>query len=362
MSTQASEMKVVEAREIKAAPPVGARKGWADIEAHFARGLRNQWYAILPSDEVPHDKPVGIKRLGEDLAVWRDPDGKIRVFEDRCPHRGAKLSLGVQRDGGLRCWYHGWKFDSQGQCRDIPSMGSDSPIAARIKVHSYPVEEHGGLVFAYFSRDGSPPAVPCPNPHELESEEWNGFIVRHHWEGVPWIRAMDNLIDPIHGPYLHKGTYTLGRNKNEADVIEVRKNPDDSYFVGRKGQALVNFDFTEYHFPNWFRLDIPYPWSAGPGGPMRILVMVCPIDENSCQVYMVRKRKITGWKWWLWKALWHMRLEGKMWQVINQDVAILLSQRGTYCLEKENLVQSDVGLATMRKLFREALQKEEAEK
>ncbi len=353
-------MQSLEQAARERAPAAPVRRTWPEIEAHFAQGLRDQWYAILPSDELPADKPLGIRRLGEDLAVWRDPEGKVRVFEDRCPHRGAKLSVGVQRDGGLRCWYHGWKFDATGQCNDIPSQGGDCAIAQRIKVRSYPAEEHGGIIFAYFGRDDSPPKEPCPNPYELESPEWNGFIVRHHWKGVPWIRAMDNLIDPIHGPFLHKGTYTLGQSGSHADVIEVRRNDDGSHFVGRKGQALVNFDFTEYHFPNWFRLDIPYPWSAGPGGPMRILVLVCPIDAESSQVYMVRKRKITGWKWWLWKFLWHVRLEKKMWQVINQDVAILTSQRGTYCLEKENLVQSDAGVATMRKLFRDALAREGA--
>ncbi|WP_161993320.1 aromatic ring-hydroxylating dioxygenase subunit alpha [Lacisediminimonas profundi] len=360
MNVSTSEIKFVERPGQQGGKaPAARRNPWKDVEEKFALGLRNHWYAILPSDELPLDKPVGIKRLGADLVVWRDAEGQVRVFEDRCPHRGAKLSLGVQQDGGLRCWYHGWKFDSEGQCNSIPSEGGECATSKRVRVRSYPVEEHGGLIFAYFSSDDSPPAVPCQNPYELESPEWNGFIVRHHWQGVPWIRAMDNLIDPIHGPFLHMGTYTLSSNKGHTDTIEVRKNPDDSYFVGRKGQALVNFDFTEYHFPNWFRLDIPYPWSAGPGGPMRILVLVCPIDADSCQVYMVRKRKITGWKWWLWKALWHIRLEKKMWQVIDQDVAILSSQDGTTCLDHESLVQSDAGIATMRKLFREAAQAKE---
>jgi phenylpropionate dioxygenase-like ring-hydroxylating dioxygenase large terminal subunit len=358
MDLQSPEIRAVEQTGQAHAP---ARRTWPDIEKHFALGLRDNWYAILPSDEVPVDKPIGITRLGEDLAVWRDADGKVRVFEDRCPHRGAKLSLGIQREGNLHCWYHGWKFDPTGQCTHIPSAGSNSPIAARMKVRSYPVEEHGGIVFAYFAKDGaSAPKVPCPNPYELESKEWSGFILRHHWKGVPWIRALDNLLDPLHGPHLHAGTYTLGKTKLEADVVEARVNEDGSHYVGRKGQALVNFDFTEYHFPNWTRLDIPYPWSAGPGGPMRIVVLLCPINENDSQVYMVRKRKITGWRWWIWKVLWHVRLKRKMWQVIHQDEAILGSQRGRYCLEKENLVQSDAGVAHMRRLFHEALKKEEA--
>ena len=93
---------------------------------------------------------------------------------------------------------------------------------------------------------------------------------------------------------------------------------------------------------------------------MRILVFVCPIDETSTQVYMVRKRKITGWKWWLWKLLWRVRLERKMWEVIDQDVAILTSQRGSAAPENEYLVQGDTGIVHLRNLFREAVAKERA--
>lgn len=345
------------------------RRPWREIEAELAAGLRDHWYAILPADEVPADKPIGIKRMNEDLVVWRDGQGKIRVLADRCAHRGAQLSKGKLVDGNLMCWYHGWRFDVAGRCTSIPSEGGKTDLTNEVKVKSYPVEEHGGVVYAYFaSNDGASndaanaaPKVPCPNPFELESPEWNGFIVRHHWKGVSWFRAMDNLIDPLHAPFLHAGTYTLSKTLGFRDHIEVKRNDDGSTFVGRKGQALVNFDYTEFHFPNWFRLDIPYPWSAGPGGPMRILVLVCPIDAESSQVYMVRKRKITGWRWQLWRFLWHLRLERKMWQVIDQDEAILLSQRNASATEDEYLVQGDAGLVALRNQFRAELAKRTGE-
>jgi phenylpropionate dioxygenase-like ring-hydroxylating dioxygenase large terminal subunit len=340
-----------------AVSPVRERQAWCEIEAEFAAGLRGYWYAVVPSDEIPSDRALSIRRLGEDLAVWRDGAGKVRVMVDRCPHRGAKLTMGRVMEGSLRCWYHGWLYNGDGECTDIPSEGTACSFLKDVRVKTFPAEEHGGLVFAYFSEDGSEPSEPCPNPYELESDEWNGFIVRHHWEGVNWFRAIENLADPLHAPFLHAGTYTLSQNKSYQDTIEVEKKRDGSLHIGRKGQALINFDSTEYHFPNWFRLDIPYPWSAGPGGPMRILVTVCPIDEKSCQVYMVRKRKITGWKWWLWKVLWRVRLEKKMWQVIDQDEAILLSQGGGATINSEYLVQSDMGLVRIRNIFRDALRK-----
>lgn len=345
--------------EVRTAEPLRRPRKWGDIEDQLLDGLRNQWYVVMRTDELAADRPVPVRRMGEDLVAWRDGEGKVRVMADRCAHRGARLSVGKLRDGELMCWYHGWRYDGAGQCTSIPSEGGPCDLAKSTRIRSYPTEEHGGLVFAYFSSDGREPHEPCPNPFELESREWSGFIIRHHWKGVSWFRAMENLIDPLHGPFLHAGTYTLGRTKGHQDTIEIRKNPDGSYHVGRKSQALVNFDYTEYHFPNWFRLDIPYPWSAGPGGPMRILVFVCPFDRESTQVYMVRKRKITGWKFAIWWLLWHLRLERKMWDVINQDEAILASQRASEALDSELLTQGDSGILLMRKLFREALAKDQ---
>jgi phenylpropionate dioxygenase-like ring-hydroxylating dioxygenase large terminal subunit len=331
---------------------------WPELETELAAGLRNHWYVVMRSNAVPADRPVAVRRMGEDLVAWRDGEGKVRLMADRCAHRGARLSLGRVREGALMCWYHGWVYDGTGQCQSIPSEGGACPLATEVKIKSYPTQEHGGLVFAYFSSDGRAPHEPCPNPYELEDRQWNGFIVTHHWQGVNWFRAMDNLADPLHGPFLHAGTYTLGRTKGHQDRIETRQNEDGSFYIGRKSQALVNFDFTEYHFPNWFRLDIPYPWSAGPGGPMRILVFVCPIDAQACQVYMVRKRKIGGWKFAIWWTLWHLRLERKMWDVLDQDELILASQRGSEALGSEYLTQGDSGITLVRKLFRDAVAKE----
>jgi phenylpropionate dioxygenase-like ring-hydroxylating dioxygenase large terminal subunit len=359
-SGSAAELQPLPVAPTQGTPQKGRtqRMSWGEIEAELASGLPGYWYAIVPADEVPADRPLSVKRMGLDLAVWRDSEGGYHVVIDQCAHRGAKLTLGRVSENGLRCWYHGWLYDSEGRCIQIPSEGSACPFLHEIKLKSFPTEVHGGLIFTYFPHAGEPPREPCPNPYELESAEWSGFIVRHYWKDVCWFRALENLSDPLHAPYLHAGTYTLSRNKKDQDTIQVSRNEDGSYYIGRRGQSLVNFDYTEYHFPNWFRLDIPYPWSAGPGGPMRILVFVSPIDATSSQVYMVRKRKITGWKWWLWKALWHIRLERKMWQVINQDEAILLSQDNGHALNSEYLVQSDTGLVKLRNLFREALKEQ----
>jgi phenylpropionate dioxygenase-like ring-hydroxylating dioxygenase large terminal subunit len=325
---------------------VRPRRPWPIVEAELAAGLRNEWYALLPSSDVGQ-RPVALRRLGEDLVLWRDAAGKLQLFRDSCAHRGARLSLGHATKTGLRCWYHGWVFDANGECVEVPSEGGCPLKGARVR--SYPVEEHGGIVFGYLSEDGVVhPHTACPNPAELESPEWSGFIVPHLWN-TTWFRILENLVDPLHAATLHSDTYTMGGGTDE-DKIQVEDRPD-GIFVTRAEQRQTSFDAVEFHFPNWCRLDIPYPWTAGPGGPMRILVFVTPVDADSTRVYMVRKRRITGLKWWLWAVLWSLRLKRKMYKAMDQDEAILVSQRGQQALESERLRQSDLGVARLRSLF-----------
>lgn len=328
---------------------------WRTVEEALKGGLPNHWYALMPTSELEGTKPHALRRMDKDLAVWRDGSGTLHLFDDACAHRGAQLSLGTVVGDTLCCCYHGWAYDGTGQCVSIPSEGGACDLAREAKVRSYPVEEHGEVIFGYIGDEGRTPDKPCPNPVELESPEWSGFIIQHNWPDVNWFRMLENLVDPIHAPFLHAGTYTMGHGALQ-DVIAVEDRPD-GLFVLRQGQKLVSFDYSTYHFPNWCEVDVPYPWSAGPGGVMRVLVFVTPIDGQSTQVYMVRKRKITGWKWWIWWTLWHVRLKRKMYDVIDGDVAVLTSQRGQQALDHEYLAQSDLGIVRMRRMFVEAFDK-----
>ncbi|MPZ13877.1 MAG: Rieske 2Fe-2S domain-containing protein, partial [Chloroflexi bacterium] len=112
-------------------------------------GLRNYWYPTFRSADLG-TAPVGIKRLGEDLVLWRDVAGRPRLFRDACAHRGARLSLGQVHGDILQCWYHGWQYDVTGQCRLIPTEGESFAGTQRMRVSSYPAEDRGGLIWAYF--------------------------------------------------------------------------------------------------------------------------------------------------------------------------------------------------------------------
>ncbi len=329
---------------------------WRSVEEALQAGLANHWYALVPESELVGSTPLALRRMGLDLVLWRDETGALHLFDDTCAHRGAKLSLGKVFGQTLCCCYHGWTYDGTGQCVSIPSEGGACDLAGDARVRTYQVEVHGGLIFAYIGDEGRPPDRPCPNPVELDSPDWSGFIIPHYWPGVTWFRVLENLVDPIHAPFLHAGTFTMGHGALQ-DVISVEDRPD-GLFVAREGQKLVSFDYSMFHFPCWFDVDVPYLWSAGPGGVMRVLIFVTPIDGEATQVYMVRKRKITGWKWWIWWVLWQIRLKRKMWQVIDGDVAVLTSQRGRKALDNEYLAQSDLGIVRMRRMFIEAMDKQ----
>ena len=118
------------------------------VETLLTNGLMNMWYPVLPSWSV-HSEPVGITRLSRNIALWRDNNGKVNAVEDRCPHRGARLSLGWNLGSRLACWYHGVEVNGRGVVENVPAAEKAS-IEGKRCVPSYPVKEIEGAIFLYF--------------------------------------------------------------------------------------------------------------------------------------------------------------------------------------------------------------------
>ena len=113
-----------------------------DVEKLLNQGLRQRWYPIAPSWMV-QENPLGVMRLSEDLAIWRDASGTPHVIEDRCPHRGARLSLGWNLGNRLACWYHGVEVDHEGMVVRVPAV-EKCPMEGKRKVRNYPAQEVQG--------------------------------------------------------------------------------------------------------------------------------------------------------------------------------------------------------------------------
>jgi phenylpropionate dioxygenase-like ring-hydroxylating dioxygenase large terminal subunit len=321
-----------------------------EFEEDLKLGLRNMWYPICRSEAVKSE-PVGLRRLGEDIVAWRDSAGKINVHDDRCLHRGAKLSLGKVVNNALRCGYHGWCYDSSGQCVTIPtSKAAESRLAPRLRLPVFPCQERAGLVWAYFGDQTAAP--PLIIPEELEHPDWSGFICESTW-GSNWILVLENLADPMHGPFLHGQSLTLSRGTLEDDMRVTRT--DAGFVVEREGQRGVNFDWSEIYGKDvlWVRLDIPLPF--GPKGILRILCFCTPIDEDRSLVYFLRYRNLRGLSRTYWRFLYRAFWEKQHFKVIEQDRVMLESQRGAESRAIEHLSNSDRGVNELRRFLRDKL-------
>jgi phthalate 4,5-dioxygenase len=198
--------------------------------------VRRYWIPALYAHELaePDGAPVRVKLLGERLVAFRDTKGRVGLLDERCPHRTASLFFGRNEECGLRCVYHGWKFDIEGNCVDQPSEPADSNFKHKIKQTAYPCLERGGLVWAYMG----PPELRPPFP-ELE---WaavpasHRFVTRHLQE-CNWLQALEGGFDTSHLSFLHGGAANLldgriMRLPSRYDVV-----PTDFGFVAGTGRA-----------------------------------------------------------------------------------------------------------------------------
>lgn len=174
-------------------------------------GLRNYWYPVLQSEELPADQPVGFKVLGENLVAWRDAEGRPSVVRDRCPHRSTKLSVGRVLEGELQCALHGLRFNGQGKCVLIPWETEISRVHERMAVQAYPAEELGGYVWAYLGDATKIPPAPLTDevPEELcKPGEFIWFRLPTQIWKANWLLAIDGS-DGFHAVTLHAGSQTL---------------------------------------------------------------------------------------------------------------------------------------------------------
>jgi phthalate 4,5-dioxygenase oxygenase subunit len=204
----------------------------------MGRLMRRYWIpvsfsAALPRADAP---PVRVKILGESLVLFRDSSGRAGLVDERCPHRGASLFFGRNEDNGLRCVYHGWKFDLEGRCTDMPSEPADSTFRNKVSVAAYPCEERGGIVWAYM---GPPELKPgLPQLEWMGVPETHRFVTRHLQE-CNWFQALEGGFDTSHLTFLHRGD-TGGGSSALPSRYEVV--PTDFGFVtatGRQSDPLT---------------------------------------------------------------------------------------------------------------------------
>ncbi|MBL0420649.1 aromatic ring-hydroxylating dioxygenase subunit alpha [Ramlibacter sp. AW1] len=320
------------------------------VDAVLEVGLKDLWYPVCPSSFVK-EKPISLRRLGYKMVLWRDAvSGKVNALEDHCPHRGAPLSLGVNLGDRIACPYHGVEVRQDGTVTRVPGSPGcklEGSKAAR----SFHVAESNDAVFVFNATDphlASPP--PLRLPEQLTSPEWSSFLCYTEW-GCDYRYVVDNVIDPMHGAFLHKQSHSMAEGEISAD-FQLRETPT-GFFFEKKGQRDVNFDWTEWmdlgiHL---MRLEIPYPKTGGPGGNFTIIGSYTPITNRTAGVFHWRARKVSGWQRDTWRFLYKNRLEERHWNVLEQD-RLAIENMEPDANKREHLYQHDMGVVRLRRVLK----------
>jgi phenylpropionate dioxygenase-like ring-hydroxylating dioxygenase large terminal subunit len=164
--------------------------------------FRRFWLPVALAEELPGPDcvPLRVQVLNEKLVAFRDSDGRVGVLDAYCPHRGAPLFFGRNEESGLRCIYHGWKFDVDGVCTDIPNAPEGETFKAKIKIKRYPCVEAGDLIWAYMGPADKQP--PFPEFEWTKLPKTNRYVTKFVME-CNYLQAMEGDYDPGHGPFLH---------------------------------------------------------------------------------------------------------------------------------------------------------------
>src|SRR5579864_8605298 len=194
--------------------------------------LRRYWFPIARTPELDEEPVLAVTLLGENLALYRNEQGKLGLVAQRCPHRGASLAYGMPEEDGLRCPYHGWKFDWKGTCIEQPAEPGDSTFKDKVRIPAYPVQERGGLIWAYLG----PELVPLlPRWDILVRDDLDRFIGVTHLP-CNWLQIMENSLDPIHFEWLHAvyGNY-VSKRQGKPPAMTPRKHEQIAFDVFEYG-------------------------------------------------------------------------------------------------------------------------------
>jgi phenylpropionate dioxygenase-like ring-hydroxylating dioxygenase large terminal subunit len=318
------------------------------VDAVLAAGLKDLWYPICPSGFVA-ERPVSLRRLGRKLVLWRESTGVLHALDDHCPHRGAPLSMGIALGDRIACGYHGVQVRADGVVMSVPGSPG-CKLEGTKATRSFHLQEVAGVIWLYNASADVAEAPPLNLPEELTGDAYSSFLCYTEWAG-DYRYVLDNVMDPMHGTFLHKQSHSMAEGDATAD-FRVRET-DIGFVFEKEGQRGVNFDWTEWGDTgtHWMRLEIPYPKTGGPGGNFIIIGSYTPITENVAAVFHWRVRKVSGWQRDTWRFLYKNRLEARHWKVLEQDRAVLEAM-APEANQNEMLYQHDMGIVRLRRHLR----------
>ncbi|MEA2255413.1 MAG: phthalate 4,5-dioxygenase [Solirubrobacteraceae bacterium] len=252
--------------------------------------FRQYWLPALLAEELPENDcpPVRVKILSERLIAFRDSEGRYGLIDEFCAHRGVSLWFGKVTECGIRCAYHGWKYDVTGQCLEVPSAPEQNTFASKVKLTSYPLVKVGDILWTHL---GDPQTRPDLPEFEFAQVPLEQTYTSKRWQESNWLQALEGGIDSSHVSWLHsgglksdplfKGTkgneYNLGDLKPFFEVAEA----DGGLFVGARRNAEDGAYY--WRITPWV---MPSFTIVPPRGdhPVHGHLWV-PIDDENCWVY-----------------------------------------------------------------------------
>ncbi len=326
--------------------------------------LRHYWYPVAFVRELNEHPVRRVRLLGEDWVVFKTPEGVYGIIGERCPHRGASLAYGIAEPGGLRCGYHGWKFDTAGECVDILADPDASPkFLAGCGVGSGKAQVLGGMVWVYVG------AEPAPELPRYEAYVMEGYRdIGHSVLPCNWLQIMENSVDPYHVEALHGRYFEFVAGLNGTPMPEsftankharVAFEPFEHGIIKRRllvGQPEDSDDWTIGH-----PLVFPYKMWVGGNGVYQMQIRV-PIDDTHTWAlfYTVHAPDgadievdppVVDYEYrWLDDGGKHIvdYIEG-------QDIMAWVTQGPIADRTVERITKSDAGVITCRRMFKDAI-------
>ena len=258
--------------------------------------IRRYWLPALLSSELPGPDcpPARVRLLGEQLIAFRDTEGKVGLLSEFCPHRLTSLFFGRNEEGGLRCVYHGWKFDTAGNCLDMMNEPLGSDYHTKIKATSYPVVEMGDVVWAYMGPEHKRPPEPKFEWTQVSPEH---RLVTKNWQECNWLQALEGGIDTAHAPILHRRiaentdrpgiAVSTNLVKGQAPKLEVDRTDYGYRYAGVRDLGDDRNVIRAYHYVMPFHQFRPLQFGLQ-GQDARSLIaghVWVPMDDENCMVY-----------------------------------------------------------------------------
>jgi phthalate 4,5-dioxygenase len=264
--------------------------------------MRQYWVPACLSSELEADgDPLRLMLLGERLIAFRDSAGRVGVLDHRCPHRCASLFFGRNEEGGLRCVYHGWKFDTEGNCLDMPNLPAEHDFRDKVKAKTYRVAERNGLVFLYMGERAVAPPLPMFEAMLCPSGETELWARQRHCN---WLQALEGDIDTSHFSFLHTGKVTIDdidpnhlerfQYTDRAPRYHVRRTEYGTMYAAYRPATPGNTYYRFAHFA------FPF-WALFPNGPLTDNVLVqgwVPMDDTHTMAFTFswsRKTPVLSW-------------------------------------------------------------------